>query len=202
MRYSKLLLTGLVAAFILALGAGVSSASRGLEASVASGELGRIAADSRSLTFTDEESTVSIICELRTTITLHRTVAKAAGSLAGFVTAATPANCRGGRVRILNLPWHITFVSFSGTLPAITSVRLQLNGASFLIEAFFGIAECLYRGNPQGTTVGGTTVTSITADERIRTPLFDERLSSVACPRNGIFRGSLTVTPNVRLRLI
>ena len=72
---------------------------------------------------------------------------------------------------------------------------------AFLVSAFFGIAECLYRGNPQLTTFNNP-VSLIAFDERITIPLFDESLSSVTCPRSGLFIGALLTSPEPRMRLI
>jgi hypothetical protein len=201
MLKTKGLLVALAAMLVLALGASSAWASRGVELSVATGELGSVRADSRALTFTDTGGTAEIICEVNRTLRLERTIAKSVGARVGQVTRVDIRNCRGGSVRVLNLPWTVSYVSFAGTLPNITSVRLELRGAAFLISAFFGIAECLYRGNAQGTTVGNP-VSEIRADESIVTPLFDESLSSVSCPREGIFRGVLRTSPQVRMRLI
>jgi hypothetical protein len=203
-KASKGLLAAFAVVLLLSLGAGTAAASRGLEASVATGELGRIRADSRALTFTDTEGAASIICEVLRTIRLNRTISKVRDSAAGSVTGVEIRNCRGGSVRVLGLPWSITYQSFTGTLPSeVRSVRLRIINAQFLISAFFGIAECLYAGNAEGTSGGAlNTVSEIRADETVTQNLFSETLSSATCPARGLFRGTLVVSPAVRLRLI
>ena len=127
-RPSRLLSSTVVAVVLLALLASGAFANRGIELSVASGELGRVRADQRNLTFRDAGGTVEVICEWFYTLRLNRTIAKTAGSIVGQVREASIRSCRGGTVRVLNLPWTITYVSFAGTLPNITSVRLSTEG--------------------------------------------------------------------------
>lgn len=93
-----------------------------------------------------------------------RTISKVCGQLVGEIRIAQrPAETfcvsteRFGEVWILNgaeeqgegllpntLPWHVRYDSFTGTLPHIASIRLQIIGASFIGRGPFGI-RCLYR---------------------------------------------------------
>jgi hypothetical protein len=198
-KSSKLLLTALTAALVLSIGAGSAFASRGVSVGTTTTR-----ATSRALTFNSPEFEAPIVCRVQMTISLHRTIAKSAGTLAGFVTAVTVNECRNGSATILagTLPWHTTYVSFAGTLPNITSIRLQLNGAAFLIVDGSGLARCLYRGNAQGTTGGGTTVNELRADPTINIPLSVRLAGSFFCPANGNFEGTFAVEPTVRLTLI
>jgi hypothetical protein len=66
------------------------------------------------------------------------TLSKVSGQLIGYVTQGRvnePA-CTGGNARVeaASLPWHTLFISFSGTLPIISSVRLSLINATFEVE--------------------------------------------------------------------
>jgi hypothetical protein len=87
-----------------------------------------------------------------------RTLSKVSGQLIGYITAAVvPFVCEEGEVAILNgiepvhtgtvspnrLPWHIRFDSFTGVLPRITGIRIQIIDASILLWNAF--AGCLYR---------------------------------------------------------
>jgi hypothetical protein len=89
-----------------------------------------------------------------------RTLSKVSGQLVGYITrAAATRPCREGAAAegwVLNgtetppggtavqtLPWHLRFLSFSGTLPAITAIRIQVVGMSFLYRNT--IFACLYR---------------------------------------------------------
>src|SRR6185312_1823759 len=64
-------------------------------------------------------------------------------------TGAEPSPCTGGTITVLNetLPWSVNYVSFTGTLPTIRSVRVSLIGTSFRVTPR-GSATCLV-----GTTV-------------------------------------------------
>jgi hypothetical protein len=81
------------------------------------------------------------------------TMAKVVGALAGYVTSATMGTCtgEGGAVVLLRTgpPWHLTYRSFTGVLPAITRFRLALSGFGMSIEVppLFGIV-CLIRTTP------------------------------------------------------
>jgi hypothetical protein len=92
----------------------------------------------------------------RKTHRIQRTAHKSL--LIGYITAAVvPFPCEGGEVAILNgiepvhtgtvspnrLPWHIRFDSFTGVLPRITGIRIQIIDASILLWNAF--AGCLYR---------------------------------------------------------
>ncbi len=78
---------------------------------------------------------------------LARTFAKTAGTAIARVTEATTINrCSNGEATILRatLPWEIRYASYSGTLPRITSVNLQIVGMAVLIEPPLG-PSCLAR---------------------------------------------------------
>jgi hypothetical protein len=78
-------------------------------------------------------------CPLTLSGSFHSaTMAKVVSFLVGYVTSAAMGTCtgEGGRVTLLStgLPWHLTYREFSGTLPAITNVRLALAGLRMSIE--------------------------------------------------------------------
>jgi len=80
---------------------------------------------------------------------LHsRVIEKVVGRLIGYITfaAVRVASCRNGEVTVLSetLPWHITYGSFSGTLPNISAIATNSIGASFRVREVFGIT-CLAR---------------------------------------------------------
>jgi hypothetical protein len=184
------------ASLVLGVGAMTASASRGLGLSSSP----PVVITFPALTFNSPEFEAPIVCEISKSITIHRTIAKVNGTLFGMVTSVSVRNCRGGQVRVLaeTLPWHMSYVSFSGTLPNISTIRLQLNGVAYLISEGF-LFNCLYRGNPQGITGGGTFITRFSYDESIHLPL-NRRLSGI-CPANIILGGSATVSPSVAVGL-
>src|SRR5215207_1995448 len=176
----------LVASATLALAVGSASASRGFEQSVASGELGRVGGVVAALTFTDPEGSGEVICSITLTLSLNRTVAKSLGAIVGWVNDArvNTAGCRGGRLRFLfdiTRPWRIGYFGFTGTLPNITSMEILIDAWAMLIDAFMGIARCLYRGALRLATVGGLTVTSWRTNEALAIGLFAQ-LGLDVCP--------------------
>lgn len=122
----------------------------------------------------------TIRCPLTLEGSLHsRTIAKVAGSLIGYVNRVVFGTCEAGRLRANTetLPWHVTYESFSGTLPLITSLGKSIHNMSFEIDGeIFGLAvRCRYnmpserftttreaRGVLTGETPGSETVNSST----------------------------------------
>jgi hypothetical protein len=202
---SRLLLLALVASFALSLGAGTSTASRSLQAEPA----GAARMTTRALTFAEPEG-LNIISEVTMTGSLHReAIAKTRGTLVGFVTRVDTANCRtslGGFATCrsearLNLPWHIRFETFRGTLPNITGILVRLTGF-FLIEItepFGGRRACLYRGDIGGDT--NNPITTLTVQTPNTSTLFRDLLGN-GCPPSGELIGTFTVSPTQRLRLL
>ena len=194
---SKLLLAALTAALTLAVGVGSASASRGLEV----GSPGTITNTGR-LTFSDGFGFFRVRCDVTMTLTLHRSIPKVERTLAGYVRDARVANCEGGTVVVLTetTPWHIKYLSFTGTLPSITSVRLALE-SQFLLT--IGSERCLYIGGVGTTVQEGVRIRGIRSDERELVPLHEEApLNTAFCPGSGRMAGTLNSTPVVTLRLI
>jgi hypothetical protein len=98
------------------------------------------------------EAGVTVRCPVTVEGSFHSsTISKTAGALIGYISRAIigEASCSGGRARTLteNLPWHIRYASFEGTLPNITRVNLNVIGIRFLLLATFpiiGSVSCLY----------------------------------------------------------
>jgi len=198
----KVLLVASVAALSLALATGAAGANRSIVLSPAEGELGRVEARSTALTFTDPEASFSLICEVTRTLRLNRSIAKTAGVQVGSVTAVEVRNCRGGAIKFLTetLPWRITYVSFAGTLPAISELRLEIRLGGFLLRNFLGTAECLYVGSIQETT-NGRPINSASVEELREVP-FGKNLGLVECPAQVIISGTLNFRPIVEMRLM
>ena len=196
----KLVVTALLAGLTLALATGTANATR-LEV----GSPGTIT-NTGVLTF--RASFGNVVCPVTKLLTLHRTIAKVERTLAGYVRQITISpRCNTNDAEILEegglqtrdarVRWHITYESFSGTLPNITSIRLLINPVAFLISAPFTI--CLYGGNALATTVGNP-VRQIRVDERWPIPLVEQ--IEGFCPREGFLVGALTISPTVTIRLI
>jgi hypothetical protein len=93
------------------------------------------------------EGQTPAICNLTLEGSFHsRTTSKVIGALLGYITAAEMTNCTSETARVLRetLPWHILYVSFTGALPNITSIRIDIRDAAFLVRAF-NFISCLYR---------------------------------------------------------
>ncbi len=103
---------------------------------------------------------VAITCHVTLEGSFHyRTIPKVERRLIGYITqvAVFRAPCRNGEAWAANgrethprlgvlantLPWHVTYESFAGTLPNITSINLLLRGARFKIHSFLNTL-CLY----------------------------------------------------------
>lgn len=173
----------------------VTTAAANRSVNIASG-VGPVSA--AAVTFIAEE--LRITCEVSLNGSLNRSVAKRAGVSVGSVSVASAANCRNGTVIFLSPPWEVQYVSFSGTLPSISSGRLKLVGAAFLVNTLGGLAQCLYRGDPQATSTGGTTATGVRVDETINIPL-SRRLSGI-CTANLTVAGLLETNVPATLTLI
>lgn len=89
----------------------------------------------------------TITCELTLEGSLHSgTFAKTRSALVGYVTDARAGACTLLTASVLrgNLPWHVQYESFTGTLPNINRVNLKIIGFEMSIREPAGIA-CLVR---------------------------------------------------------
>ncbi|HEU4704081.1 MAG TPA: hypothetical protein VFS37_16490 [Conexibacter sp.] len=115
----------------------------------------------RSLTFNGVFG--NITCEFSIEGSYHsRTINKVVGTLIGYVTRAILGPCREGRGTVLGemLPWHETYVGFTGTLPNITAYRqFFINGAIRVQEPFAGCLARTSAANPGVLTFNRDTST-------------------------------------------
>lgn len=117
-----------------------------------------------------EAAGVRIVCPITLSGSFAlRTFAKRAGTRIGGVTAATAGACTEGTWTFLaeTLPWEITYNSFGGSLPTITSLTWNLLRISWQITN--GIT-CLARSEVSRPlrfiyTVSGESITGARADE-------------------------------------
>lgn len=200
-NHTKLVLAALTAALLLSFAAGSASADRALtmdpsETLVVFPEL------------SFESAFGTLVCELTLHVTFHESVAKTPGALAGEVTAAfDEAGCSGGsagllsgvrgrRVAGLQGPYHLQHRSFSGALPDIESVSLNLVGLVFWIET--GSFVCLSNNTISFTTTGGNPATGLLTNAS-RLPLYGGFLCPLASI-NLIAQGA--VRPSVEIGLL
>jgi hypothetical protein len=199
-KRSKLLLTGLTAALLLAIG--VSTASANI--------LSSLTEDFRAiwtaLTFAGGGS--SIICPVSLLGSLHRrTIAKSEGALIGAITSAAVGRCQGdGRATILRetLPWHLVYDFFLFELPNIEEIAVSLVGASFRVTD--GI-PCLVRTDvfePASAFLildpGDGEVDSIRADEVVEIDIDDPGfLCDLAGDANLTGTGTVTAASGIEM---
>jgi hypothetical protein len=116
------------------------------------------------LTFAEPFNFFTIRCNVTMEGSFHsNTIAKVVNSLIGYVTRAIAGRpCTGGEGWAWNgtegaltgatsLPWHITYGGFTGTLPNITGININLIRPKFTIQN----AVCLgtYQPNIQRGTI-------------------------------------------------
>lgn len=96
----------------------------------------------------------SVSCSVDLNTTLHPWVVKTAGTLMGQTSVQFAGICSGGSAGLLvgrsrvpgpQGPYHLTYQSFSGTLPNINGVTFRINDVTFWIEQP-GVATCLTNG--------------------------------------------------------
>lgn len=200
-NHSKLILSALTAALILAAVVTTASASR---LSISNRNF-RVVWN--PLQFSEAEGGTETRCPVTLEGTFHSNViVKAAGALVGYVTRGIVAegsctNASTARILQASLPWHVRYRSFRGTLPRIERIRLELVGAAFLLNVFFGSAQCLYQSTSASPAAGELLVNTATgvveglaADNTVRIPLAVRLGGFVNCPATGIFNGTGTVT--------
>jgi hypothetical protein len=139
-RIRRLAAPLVLGAALLCLAAGIAAANR---FEISNAERG-FRLRWTSIKFIVAEKTVD--CEVRINGSFHsRVITKTAGLLIGYVTEASFINlCTGGEGRFLteSLPWHLRYAAFTGTLPRIGSVVLQIIGLRALILPTGGVS-CL-----------------------------------------------------------
>jgi hypothetical protein len=189
--FARLGLISLTAALLLAMAISAASA-RSLEVSNQN-----IRVTWSSLEYAS--SLVTIRCRVTLEGSFHtRTMAKVARSLVGAITRAPidNTNCTNGQASNQGLPWHMTFESFTGTLPNITGVQILI--ARFLLE-IARPAELAITCTYGTATDNGTGSAGVTAGTRAVTNLVPVsgrnianllRGTSAFCPSTGTLIGS------------
>ena len=198
----KLILAALTAALALSLSASLASARTGIS----------VSPTATTLTLTNLELEGGIGTPVRCNVTmdaaLHERTSKSVGSLAGFADiAVSTGGCSEGNAGILvggrrvtgaQGPYHVTYRSFTGTLPSITSVTLRVNAVTFWIE-LPGVADCLTNGavNIDGSTTGGNPATGMRVTAQ-NIPLTGDFLCIFS---SGTMNGTGNLSSSVRMTL-
>lgn len=166
--------------------------------------------------YSSNNGAVEIICSLTLEGSFHsRTLAKVRGGLIGYVTrAGTTHPCSGGYGDMTflseTLPWHVHYLSFTGTLPRISAVTIDVVGWSWDYPEIGGVGVCLYRSTEAGPArfilnrEAGGVVTSVGADPGITVPKFR---GGILCAETINYRGTgslslLGTTTPIRITLI
>ena len=201
----KLLLAGLAAALALSTATGAASA-------------GKLSVNAQRLRIgwtpiTILTSTAFIRCNATLEQSFHSgTIHKTVGALGGFAYLAEWRVCSGGNVRIrfITLPWHVRYLSFTGTLPSITGLRYGLVNLGLEVET--GGVTCSLTSTAARPAVfianvgAGGEVRSVRADETARIPLEGEFLclfaGEASLSGSGTATRAGTTMQDVNLRLI
>ncbi len=111
----------------------------------------------RTFRLRDTEGPVE--CSVTLEGTFHsRTFMKVRSVLIGFITRAAISECVRGSAGFLaeTLPWHVQYEGFTGTLPTIEQLRVQITEAGISLRTG-NIATCLARSsalNPLKMSIG------------------------------------------------
>jgi hypothetical protein len=197
-RHIRLLLTGLAATAILAAAVGTATANRLALSNNA------IRVVWRSLELSNSVSTNVVRCAVTLEGSFHsRTIEKIANKLIGYITRANVQNnqCTGGRATVLNetLPWHLTYNSFTGRLPIIETLVLNLIRAGFIVE-IPGFNNCKAITSSESPARGianigaGGRVENLRADPTARIPLVNGPGGFACGLGTGSFEGTGVVT--------
>jgi len=148
---------------------------------------------------TAEGSSITVTCPFTLQGEFDPVFTKTTGGIIGAVydSEVNSAGCRGGAASVLHetLPTESTYVSFTGTLPRITSFTFAFPGLSFRLEAL-GIA-CLYRSTSASPAEFAVNVnergeaSSLRAIESVSIPL---ATGSGLCPTSIRLSGTGTIT--------
>ncbi len=208
-RHARRLLAMLAAAMILALV--VSSASAG-RLSISNRQ---IRATWASLEAFNNAIAGTTRCSVTIEGSFHSaTLQKATGALVGYVSrASVNRTCTGGSASIdqETLPWHFTYVGFTGTLPSLTGVRLSVIRFSAVIAAFGNVCRLSTEvATPLGAIAqiaGESRVTGFRIDEASVIPLRNGPGGFACALARGTIRGTgsftqLGNTNAVSIRLI
>jgi hypothetical protein len=195
---TKLTFTALTATVLMGLAVHSATAGRLSTSNT------RFRATWTALKFDGLEIESPVICPLTLEGSFHSaTIRKTRGALIGAITRAIVGGaeppCTGGRATILqeSLPWHVTYQSFSGTLPRIEEITFLASRYAYRVEVNIGIGNiaCLYKdqGRPEENLAGSVAVNRETGQVTTETPLEGRYASWIAgssfCPRRASHEG-------------
>jgi hypothetical protein len=154
---SALALAALVAAGLIAMAAGAAFAGR----LSLSGRTMRMTWARLEFTVMQEgEIPYTMECPVTMEGSFHSaTIRKIPRALVGYINRVAAGSCPAPFSAVPlreTLPWHVKYVSFSGTLPRITAISLMVIGQHWRLSA--GAMRCLFRTTEADPAVGTTAV--------------------------------------------
>ncbi len=196
-RTVRIVLTAFTATVILATAISTATAGR---FSVSNQQFRAVWSN---LEFSGNTSEATVRCPVTIEGSFHgRTIVKQTGLLVGYVTRAVVRNdvCTGGHATILQelLPWHLTYQSFTGTLPNITGITFNLIRDGFIVD--LGGSNCralttvAAPGRAKLSIGAGGAAVSLTIDETVSIPLTNGPGGILCTLASGFGRGAARVT--------
>lgn len=178
-HHARRLLTSLAA--LLALAAMVVNAS----ANRLSISNQRIRVTWTALKFSNTINTNTVSCPVTLEGSFHSaTLPKIVDALVGYITRASVTNsaCTGGHATMHaeTLPWHIRYDAYSGILPNITLIILELIGFSYEFES--GGITCSARSEPSAAQKDRIFVVTSVAQSLTPEPNAKIPLTGGLCP--------------------
>jgi len=208
LAHTRLLTAALASVVLLALSAGTATASRSF--SVGGGGRAILAISLGSLTFEPSGGGTRVISRVTLHGSVHSLIAKSVGALAGVITSILTSECRtsvGLPCRTFGTapPWHITLLAFTGTLPNITSILLNIR-AQFLLEIGNRLeTRCWYEGviGAGGVVNRGRIERLEISPEKSFTTLIRAEGEEFfrRCNREGSLVGGFRLSPAIEIRL-
>lgn len=140
-------------------------------------------------------SGINNTCELTLEGSFHSsTIAKVERTLIGYITRVDTAHCTTNTTILrTNLPWHLTYESFTGTLPNITSRTWLVRNIELLIEVL-GF-RCLIGGSVMRFRATRNTSTGAVSGVSVSESVPARSGGGFGCPDSSItLTGSSTYT--------
>lgn len=144
----RVVLAAVTVACVLAVFASIATASRAIRTSERV-----ITLQSSALSI--EAAGFRIVCEAKFTFNVQERILKrvaAIGEITGEVLGQNEGRerCEGGTARVLPFAQTLVYVSFTGTLPAITGINFGVEQLRILITAMAGLIQCLIESAAEG----------------------------------------------------